>query len=122
MPSFKFGKIKGFHMQRQVTDTFTIDINKVVLSNKVSCNNGMNWRYIIGYQVDRVTIIPLFMKTSKNIFIYCVSQYDKNSAYAMLFNVPKVPEWVLQYRNIWNEVELQLFEMLITEPIKGEGR
>lgn len=122
MPSFKFGKIKGFHKQRQVTDIFTIDINKVVLSNKVSCNNGMNWRYIIGYQVDRVTVIPLFMKTSKNIFIYCVPQYDKNSAYAMLFNVPKVPEWVLQYRNIWNKVELQLFEMLITEPIKGEGR
>ena len=27
-------------------------------------------------------------------------------------------EWVLQYRKIWNEVELQLFEKLITEPIK----
>ena len=26
---------------------------------------------------------------------------------------------MLQYRNIWNEVESQLFEKLATEPIKG---
>ena len=29
---------------------------------------------------------------------------------------------MLQYRNIWNEVELQLSEKLTTEPIKGEGQ
>ena len=40
----------------------------------------------------------------------------------MSFNVSEVPEWVLQYRNIWNEVESQLFEKLATEPMKGEGK
>ena len=30
---------------------------------------------------------PLFINISKNMFSYGVSQYDKNSAYAMLFNV-----------------------------------
>ena len=34
--------------------------------------------YIVGYQVNGETIIPLFIKTPKNIFSYCVSQYDKN--------------------------------------------
>ena len=57
-----------------------------------------------------------------NIFSYGVSQYDKNSAYTMSFNVSEILEWVLQYRKIWNEVESQLFEKLTSEPIKGEGR
>ena len=28
----------------------------------------------------------------------------------------------LQYRNFWNEVKLELFEKLIIEPLKGEGK
>ena len=82
---FKFGHIevasKDFHKRRQITDIFTIDVNKVVLSLKVPCNNGKDWRYIVGYQVDRETIIPLFIKTPKNIFSYGASQHDKNSTY-----------------------------------------
>ena len=41
---------------------------------------------------------------------YGVSQSNKNWAYTMSFNVSEVPEWVLHYRNIWNETEWQLFE------------
>ena len=123
---FKFGQIelasKDFYKQRQITDILTIDVNKVMLSDKVPCNNEKDWRYIVGYQVDGKTIIPLFIKMPKNIFSYGVSQYDKNSAYTMSFNVSEAPEWVLRYRNIWNEVELQLFEKLTTKPIKGEGK
>ena len=58
----------------------------------------------------------------KNMFSYGVSQYDKNSAYTMSFNVSEAREWVLQYNKIWNEVESQLFEKLTTGLIKGEGR
>ena len=112
---------KDFYKQRQITDIFTIDINKVVVSDKVSCNNGKDCRYIVGYQVDGA-LIPLFIKTPKNIFSYGVSQYDKNSAYTMSFNVSEAKEWVSQYKKIWNEVESQLFEKLATEPIKGEGK
>ena len=39
----------------------------------------------------------------------------------MSFTVSEAAEWVLQYRNIWNEVESQLFKKLVTGPIKGEG-
>ena len=56
--------IKGFYKQRQITDIFTIDINTLVGSDKVPCNNGKNYRYIAGYQVDGV-LIPLFIKTPK---------------------------------------------------------
>ena len=110
---------KDFYGQRQITDIFTIDVNKVVVSDKVSCNNGKDCRYIVGSQVDGVAI-PLFIKTPKNIFSYGVSQYDKNSAYTMSFNVSEEKEWVSQYKKIWNEVESQLFEKMATEPIKME--
>ena len=67
---------KDFYRQRQITDIFTIDVNKVVISDSVTCNNGKECRYMVGYQVDG-GLIPLFIKTPKNIFSYDVSQYDK---------------------------------------------
>ena len=92
---FKFGQkevaTKGFYGQRQITDIFTIDVNKLVVSDKVPCNNGKDCHYIVGYQVDG-ELIPLFIKTPKNIFSYGVSQYDKNSAYTMSFNVSEASE------------------------------
>ena len=109
---------KDFYGQRQITDIFTTDVNKVVVSDKMSCNNGKDRRYIVGYQVNGA-LMPLFIKTPKNIFSYGVSQYDKNSAYKMLFIVSEAKERVFQYKKIWNEVESQLFEKLATEPIKG---
>ena len=78
---------KDFYRQRQITDLFTIDINKVVISDKVLRNNGKDCCSIVGYQVDRRTLKPLFIKTPKNIFSSGVSQYDKNSAYTISFNV-----------------------------------
>ena len=71
----KFGQkevtAKEFYSQGQVTDIFTIDMNKVVVSDKVSCNNGKDCRYIVGYQVDGA-LIPLFIKIQK---IYLVMAY-----------------------------------------------
>ena len=53
---FKFGQkevgTKDFYGQRQITDIFMIDVNKVVISDKVSCNNGKDCHYIVGYRVD----------------------------------------------------------------------
>ena len=100
---------KDFYRQRQITDIFTTYLNNVVVSDKVPCNNGKNRCYIVGYQVDEA-LIPLFIKAPKNIFSYGVSQYNKNSAYTMSFNVSKEEAWKTQYKKIWNEVESQLFE------------
>ena len=86
----KFGQkevtTKDFYRQIQITNIFTIDINKLVVSDKVPCNNGKDSHYIVGYQVDG-GLVPLFIRTPKNVFSYGVSQYDKNSAYTMSFNV-----------------------------------
>ena len=55
---FKLGQkevtAKDFYGQKQITDISTIDVNNVMVSDKVSCNNGKGCRYIIGYQVNEV--------------------------------------------------------------------
>ena len=79
-------KTRDFYGRRQITDLLPIDVNKVLISDKVPCSNGKDRRYIVGYQVDE-TLIPLFIKAPKNTFRYAVSQYDKNSAYTMSFDV-----------------------------------
>ena len=86
-----------------------IDVNQVAVSDKVSCNNRKDCRYIVDCQVDGA-LVPLFIKTPNDIFSYGVSQYDKNSAYTMSFNVSEEKGWVSQYKKIWNEIESQLFE------------
>ena len=86
----KFGQkevtTKDFYGQRQITDIFTIDVNKVAISDKAPCNNGKDCRYIVGYQADEA-LIPLFTKTTKDIFSYSMSQYDKTFTYTMSFKV-----------------------------------
>ena len=71
----KFGQkevtTKDFYGQRQITDIFTIDVNKVVVSDKVPCNNGKDCRYIVGYQHDE-SLISLFIKKPKiNLVMVC---------------------------------------------------
>ena len=83
----KFGQkevtTKEFYGQRKITDIFMIDVNKLMVSDKVPCNNGKDCRYIVGYHVDEV-LIPLFIKTPKNCFSYGVLRHDKNSAYNVI--------------------------------------
>ena len=110
---------KDFYGQRQITNVFTMDVNKPVISDKVPCNNGKDCLYIVGYQVNGA-LAPLFIETPKNIFSYGVSQYDENSSYTMSFTVSEEEAWKTQYKKIWHEVESQLFEKLATEPIKDK--
>ena len=125
MSCFKFGQVtiasKDFYKQKQVTDIFTLESSKVVVSDKVSCNNGKDWKYMIGYH-SKNTIIPLLVKTPKNAFSYGVTQYDKNAAYTMSFNVGDEENmgWLDRYQGIWKEVESQLFESLSKEPVQDD--
>ena len=60
MKMFKFGQKEvtatDFYRQRQITDILTINVNRVVFSDKVSFNNGKDCRYIVGYQVNGALI------------------------------------------------------------------
>ena len=83
---------KDFYEQRQIADILIIDVSKVVVPYELSRSNGKDCCYIVGYQFDRA-LIPLFIKTPKNIFSFAVSQYHKNFAYTMSFNVFGAKEW-----------------------------
>ena len=52
----KFGqkevKAKDFHRQRQISDIYTMDVNKLMVSDKMPCSNGKDCHYIVGYQAD----------------------------------------------------------------------
>ena len=43
--------------KKMQTDLFTIDINKVVVSDKVPCNNGKDCRYIVDYVIIIVIML-----------------------------------------------------------------
>lgn len=105
MSCFKFGKIeiasKNFCKQKRVPGISTTDLNKVLVSDKVSWNNGKDWRYTVGCQVDGKTYrllsryqIVLLAKVNRTIR---QSHYNKNSAYTKSFNVYEIPEWVLHF-------------------------
>ena len=74
--------------------------------------------YIVDHQFDGA-LMPLFIKTAKNIFSYGMSHNDKNYTYTMSFNISEAKEWLSQYKKIWNKVKSRLFEKLVTEPIQG---
>ena len=119
MKNFKLVQIEVSSWFSQAKNILTIDLNKVLLSDRLSLNNGKEWRYIVA---DGETTIPLLIKTPKNIFSLGVSQYIKNSVYTLPFNVFEVPEWLLHYRNTQNEVEFQLIEKVTTRSVKEESK
>ena len=63
----KFGQkeitTKDFYGQREITDIFTIDVNKVVVSDKVSCNNGKDCCYVVGCQFHGALINTVHQNT-----------------------------------------------------------
>ena len=92
-----------------------------MVSDRVSSSKVKYLQYVLDDEVDEEIIILLFIKISKNIFSYSVTQNGKSSAYTMQFNASEIPDWVLHFSNILNEVDSQLFEKLTTEFLKGEG-
>ena len=77
---FKFGQkevtAKYFYRQRQIPAIFTIDVDRVVVSDKVSCNNVKDCLYIAVYQVDEA-LMPQFIKTPKIYLVMVCHNMEK---------------------------------------------
>ena len=82
-----------------MTDIRKIDVNKFMFPDKVTGDSRVSGRW----ENDHTA----FYQTTKNIYSYGVSQYDKYAAYTMLLGVSEVSGY---------------FEKLAAEPIKGEGK
>ena len=120
--SFQFDGIsiasKDFHSKYQVTDIFSIDLGKIVITKGISANKH-DMRYIIGYKVEPGKIIPLFIKTPKNCWSSGVSRYNENSPWKMGFNVSEDSTWIDQYKIIWDRIEELLFQKLNGSPLSN---
>ena len=60
----------------------------------------INVMYVMEYKDGDGEIIALYIKTPPKVFSYGVTQYSKNSAWKMAFNVEDREEWVNDYRKI----------------------
>ena len=113
--SFKFGQIeiatKDFYKTKKAIDIIDMDINSIVVSDPIPCNDAKDHRYTIGYQTDD-SITPLFIKTPKNIYSNGVSQYNKTSSWTMGFGLEYHEEWLTRYKKIWSLIEKQIFTSL----------
>ena len=76
-----------------------MDVNKVMLSDKVTGNSRLSGRW----ENDHTA----FYQDNKEYNIYGLSQYDKDLSYTMLFGVSEITG---------------CFEKLATEHIKREGK
>ena len=115
--SFKFGQVnassKDFYKRKQITDVFSLDYDKVIVSDPIQC--GKDKRYIIGYET-RNGIIPLYIKTPKNVFSNGVRQYSENLAYTMGSDLDGHRDWLEKYELVWNKVEQKMFQCLTKDP------
>ena len=63
----KFGQksvdSKDFYRSKRIIDVSNIDLNKIVVSNSISCNKGKDQRFVVGYEDDE-KIIALYIKDS----------------------------------------------------------
>ena len=119
--SFKFGQVsvssKDFYKRKQITDLFSLDYDKVVVSDLIQC--GKDKRYVIGYETSN-GIIPLYIKTPKNVFSNGVTQYNENSAYMMSYDLDGHKDWFEKYELVWNKVEQKMFQCLTKDPMKKD--
>ena len=79
---FKFDQTevmqKEFNRQRQISDIFTTDVNKVVVSAKVPCNTG------------KIIVILKFIKTMKTSLYRCLSRHLKTYLDMVYHNMIKI--------------------------------
>ena len=119
--SFKFGQVsvssKDFYKRKQITDLFSLDYDKVMVSDLIQC--GKDKRYIIGYEASN-GIIPLYIKAPKIVFSNGVTQYNENSAYTMSFDLDGHKDWLEKYELVWNKVEQKMFRCLTKNPVKKD--
>ena len=114
---YKFGQIeietKKFNSEYQVQKD--VDLEKIRVSKGIAANKH-DTRYIIGYETEPGTIVPLYIKTPRNCLSSGVSRYNEDSPWKMGFNVSDDEAWVKDYEAIWASIE----ECLLKNRLEGK--
>lgn len=53
---------KKFHKHGKLTDVLMMNVKKVVLSDRVSCDKDKDYRYFVGYEAYTKMIIFLYFR------------------------------------------------------------
>ena len=114
---YKFGQIeissKEFNSVYQVQND--VNCEKIRISKGVVANKH-DTRYIIGYETEPGTIVPLYIKTPRDCLSSGVSRYNEASPWKMGFNVSEDEAWVKDYEAIWISIE----ECLLKNRLEGK--
>ena len=117
---YKFGEIsilsKDFNSEYQVQKD--IDLAKIRISKAVVANR-CDTRFIIGYETEPGTIVPLYIKTPRDCFSSGVSRYNEASPWKIGFNVSEDEAWMIQYAAVWETVEELLEQKLTGHPLRN---
>ena len=110
---------KNFYRTKRISDVSNVDCDKIVVSNSIPCNKGKDQQDVVGFEDGDGEIIALYIKTPPKVFSYGVTQYSKNSAWKMGFNVEDHEEgWVKDCRKVLKVVEDQMFTTFTSPPVK----
>ena len=115
---YKFGQIsissKNFNSEYQVQKD--VDLEKIRVSKGIAANKH-DTRYIIGYETEPGTIVPMYIKTPMDCLSSGVTRYNEDSPWKMGFNVREDEAWMQQYSAIWKTIEELLGQKLIGNPL-----
>ena len=111
---------KKFHQQKKLIDNLIPE--NIVISDPISASiNGEDQRYVIGYK-DGTNIIPLYVKTPKNLHSTGVSQYNcENFSFTMGFDVEDHVEWCNTYCLLWTKMEEKMKTTFSKLPLSSSG-
>ena len=101
-----------FHQHKRLISIKSIDINKIVVSNKV-CFDKQGFEYFIGYKDDKIK--PL------SIFLPKMSAYrrDFNETKYMYFLI-KDDELLEKYNEVWEKVKNSIKKEFDSKPVCNE--
>ena len=109
---------KKFNGVYELTDVYSMNMDKITVSKPIQCGEHDD-KYIVGYEKEPGTIIPLHIKTPVNCSSNGISQYKENSPWKMGFNVEEDREWKRKYIAIWAKVEELIFDCFNSEMVKN---
>ena len=75
---------------------------------------------VVGYKKSDGRIIPLLVKTPKDVYSNGVQRYNENSKYQMGLNLEDYQTWRIRYEKILKKIENELGYTLTVESIKND--
>ena len=107
---------KEFYESKKAVSLNVVDINKIVVSNKIKGNNETS-KYFIGYLADINIITPLcIILPQMSGWI----KYFENGGKSMSFKIEN-DEVYIKYNSIWNKIKELLGVKFYSEPIYGDS-